>query len=194
MDAPALPESEPSSISTLVERAARGDGAAEADLCSRFTPAIRAYASRRLRSPDLVDEFVQDVHLELLLALRAGSVREPLRLGGFVLGICRNVARERARSRERRARLWEEFGGAVAALAEQAPENDTYQVARLEDCLSQLGGRAREVVRLTYVEGESGADIAARLSVSEGNLRVLRHRTLRLLRECMDTPLSWEVS
>ena len=63
---------------------------------------MRLFARRRLRTPEAVEEFGQDVMLILIEALRRGRGDEPDRLGGFVLGICRNVALDRVRQKERR--------------------------------------------------------------------------------------------
>jgi RNA polymerase sigma-70 factor (ECF subfamily) len=192
-DPPALETERP--VAELVPQAAAGDRAAEEALCRRFVPAIRAFARRRLRSDDAVAEFTQDVLLVLVEALRAGAVAEPARVGGFVLGICRNLAHDRARMRERREALWERFGATVSAVeSAEAPERDRHLIAHLEDCLSQLSARAREVVRQAYVEGASNGDIAGRLSTSEGNVRVLRHRAVSMLRDCMSKRISWEAA
>ncbi|HSC86824.1 MAG TPA: hypothetical protein VLC09_06115 [Polyangiaceae bacterium] len=56
------PDPQPS-LAQLVTRAAQGDPAAEAELCVRFAPAVRAFARRRLRDRDAVDEFTQEVFL-----------------------------------------------------------------------------------------------------------------------------------
>lgn len=182
-DAPTIPQ--------LVVAAEAGDPRAEAALCARFAPAVRTFARRRLRGEDAIAEFAQDVFLRFVEALRAGAVAEPERVGGFVLGICKNIARERARAQERRAALWAQFGSALASV-EEAPELAAYQLAQLEDCLSQMAQRAREVLRHAYVEGASAAEIAARLQTTEGNVRVVRHRALEALRTCMTQKVSWE--
>jgi DNA-directed RNA polymerase specialized sigma24 family protein len=38
--------------------------------------------------------------------LQSGSVREPEAMGGYVLGICRNLTLDRVRQRKRREELW----------------------------------------------------------------------------------------
>jgi DNA-directed RNA polymerase specialized sigma24 family protein len=48
-----------------------------------------------------------------------------------------------------------------------------------------LSRRARDVVRGTYFDDLDGAALARRLDTSEGNVRVLRHRALHALRDCM---------
>ena len=98
-----------------------GDRGAEATLCRRFLPAVRLFARRRLRTPDAVAEFSQDVMLLFIEALRRGAVEDPDRLGGFVLGICRNLALDRVRQRERRESLWQQYGAAWTDLGADAP-------------------------------------------------------------------------
>jgi RNA polymerase sigma-70 factor, ECF subfamily len=181
------------SAAQLVRAAAAGDRAAEALLCQRFGAAIRTFARRRLRGADAVEEFAQDVLLQLIAALRARAVEDPERVGGFVLGICRNLARDRARMQERRAELWAQFGVVLAALEDEQEETRGREIAQLEDCLSQLSERSRDVIRYAYVDGESAPEIAARLAISEGNVRVLRHRTLHALRDCMSQRIFWEL-
>lgn len=172
-------------LAEQVRAAAAGDRAEEAALCARFAPAVRTFARQRLRSPEAVEEFAQDVLLLVLQALRAGSVSEPERFGGFVLGVCRNVARERARTRERRDALWQAYAPGLAFLEADSPQTSADEVALLEDCLGQLSARARVVVSQAYVQGESSQQIAERLGVQEGHVRVLRHRALGALRDCM---------
>ena len=192
MLAPTVTTPEP--LTELVRRAANDDREAEAELCRRFTPAVRAFARRRLIGSDAVDEFAQDVLLVFIEALRSDRIDEPEQLGGFVLGICRNLALGRVRQRERRASLWERFGGAFASFSVPVSPELPYAVALLEDCLSQMSHRAREVVRLGYLEAKSHADVARELEISEANARVLRHRTLESLRECMGGRISWEAT
>lgn len=187
----AAPNPTPRPLSVQLARVASGDRAAEAMLCERFVPAIRLFARRRLRTKDAVDELVQDVLLIFVEAMRRGAVEDPERIGGFVLGICRNLARDRAKQRERREQLVEQFGADLVPLDADAPSTGTDETMRLEDCVSSLSLRARTLLHLSYYESKSHHEIAAELEVSEANARVMRHRTIEALRECMKKPLSW---
>ncbi|HEV8551298.1 MAG TPA: sigma-70 family RNA polymerase sigma factor [Polyangiaceae bacterium] len=190
-----MPEPSPLEPHTdLVLRAGRGDRSAATSLCLRFAPAVRAFARRRVLHTEAVDEFTQDVMLILVEALTTAKLEHPERLPGFVLGICKNLARDRARQRERRTALHEEYGTALAGLTPEVSEKPTYEIMHLEDCLSSLSERARQLVRLAYAESKSPADIAQALSLTDGNLRVLRHRTLGALRDCMSRRISWEAA
>ena len=183
---------EESSLVDLVTRAGEGDRQAESALCARFAGAVRLFARRRLRSSDAVEEFAQDVMLLLIESLRGRTVAEPARLGGFVLGICRHLSLDRVRQKERRETLWQQHGVTMESLAVAPPDHASYEFIHLEDCLSQLTARSREVVRLAYVEACSADEIAERLQLTAVNARVLRHRTLQSLRTCMSKRISWE--
>ncbi|MBZ0233382.1 MAG: sigma-70 family RNA polymerase sigma factor [Deltaproteobacteria bacterium] len=153
---------------------------------------MRTFWRRRLRGTE-VDELTQETMLRFVQAMRRGAIADPERMGGFVLGICRNLARERVRTAERRAALFAEFSTALASL-EDEPELARYQFAQLEDCLSQISQRSRDVIRHAYIDGHSAAEIGERLAMSEGNVRVVRHRALEALRTCMAEKIFWEVA
>lgn len=187
-------QSEATDAATLAARAMGGDRAAEARLCLRLSPAIRAFARRRLRSQDAAREFQQEVLLIFVEALRNGRVEEPARVAGFVLGICRNLALDRARERERRGKLWELYGDSVSACDVVQPTEVTVEIMRLEDCLTELSQRARDAVWLSYGELLSHSEVSSRLGISEGNARVLRHRALHALKQCVALPKRWEAT
>lgn len=180
---------EPAPYEPLVLQAFAGDARAERELCRRLLPAVRAFAARRLRSSS-VDDFAHDVLLLFVEALRAGRITEPRRAAGFALGICRNLARERARSSERRSRLAAELGLTEADLSSWDRPHDVRR-DHLEDCYSQLAERARRVLRSTFCDDQSDDEIAAALALTEANVRVIRHRSLAMLRSCLEKPVSW---
>lgn len=173
----------------MVLRALAGDVSAERELCQRLLPAVRAFAQRRLRRAS-VEDFTHDALLLLVEALRAGRIVEPARIAGFALGICRNLARERARSAERRAELTAQHGLTEADLVTWDRER-LVRRDHLEDCYSQLSERARNVIRATFCEDAADAEIASTLTVSAANVRIIRHRSLAALRDCLEKPISW---
>lgn len=170
-------------------RAIGGETSSESEVCRRLRPAIAAFAHRRLPYA-AAEDFVHDVLVVLIEAMREGRVQDPERLASFSLGVCRNLARERARTVERQGHLLGQFGLTQGGLAEADPSPGLYR-AKLEDCLSQLTMRARGVIRASFAEDLPDADIASTLELSEGNVRVIRHRALAALRECLERPISW---
>jgi RNA polymerase sigma-70 factor (ECF subfamily) len=169
---------------TIVERIASGAAGAreaEVELCRRYAPRIRLYGLRHLRDEDRAGDLVQAVLLAVLVAVRAGRVDDPGRIDRFVLGTCRNVA---VRVRQTQARA-----ESVASLDEvPAEEAEPVDLEALVRCLAGLDARGRMVVLLSFHEGHSADEVAARLGVTTGNARVLRHRAVAALRRCIDEP------
>jgi RNA polymerase sigma-70 factor, ECF subfamily len=173
----------------VVLRAIAGDRGAEREICARLMPAIRAFALRRLRASS-ADDFAHDALMLFVEALREGRIQDSSRVAAFALGICRNLARERARTQERRRELMDRYGLTDADLAAwDAPI--TVRRDHLEDCYSQLTDRARRVIRATFCHDDADNDIARALSISEANVRIIRHRSLAALRSCLEKPISW---
>jgi RNA polymerase sigma-70 factor (ECF subfamily) len=159
------------------------DVGAEAELCRRLAPRVRLYGLKHLRDPHAAADLAQQVLLVALQRLRAGELREPERLAAFIFGICRMVVLELRRGVARRERLLRtyEADAAPADVADE-PRPDT---TRLRDCLQRLAERERSVLMLSFFDEQPAQQVAAALGLSEGNVRVIRHRALQRLRDMM---------
>jgi RNA polymerase sigma-70 factor (ECF subfamily) len=156
---------------------------AEAEFCRRMAPRIRLYGLRHLRDEPSADDLVQQVLITTLEALRAGRLRECEKLASFVLGTCRMTVLDLRRGTQRKQRLLEQFGPDLLAPVPPAmPFLDQAQLAR---CVQSLNERERAAVVMTFYDEQTGADVASFLGVSEANVRVIRHRAIHQLRDCM---------
>jgi RNA polymerase sigma-70 factor, ECF subfamily len=158
------------------------DTEAEAELCRRFDRRIRLYGLRHFRSDAMADDLVQEVLVLAIESLRNGRVREPERLASFILGSCRMVARGARRGQARRERLLDQYGIPTPIACEPAAQLD---LERLRGCVAKLSQRERTVVILAFYGERSGDEIAADLSMTLGNVRVVRHRAIGHLQQCM---------
>jgi RNA polymerase sigma-70 factor (ECF subfamily) len=168
----------------LVRRIGSGhDREAEGELYRRMAPRVRLYGLRHLRNRPAADDLAQQVLMTVLEALRAGRLREPERLASFTLGTCRMTVLELRRGARRRERLLTQFGPDVLVPVQSSgPQLDRDQLSR---CLGALKERERSVVMMTFYDEETGADVAGYLGLSEANVRVIRHRAIHRLRQCM---------
>ena len=168
----------------LAQQIGSGSGReAEAEMCRRLAPRIRLYGLRHLRDVHAAEDLTQQVLITTLEALRAGRLREPEKLASFVLGTCRLTVLNLRRGAQRKQRLLEQFGADLPASFQ--PRIVRLDHDLLQRCMQNLNERERTVVAMTFYDEQTGADVAAFLGVSEGNVRVIRHRAIRQLRECM---------
>jgi RNA polymerase sigma-70 factor (ECF subfamily) len=160
-----------------------GTGAprAELALCQRFAPRVRAYGLRHLHDAERARDFVQVVLMAVLEAARAGRIEDPARLDRFILGTCRNTA---LRTREQSIRSQPLSDELLAVLGSEPRE--FVDTRALFACFEVLEVRAKQVMMLTFVEDKSADEVAAALTITAGNVRVLRHRALAALRQCLD--------
>jgi RNA polymerase sigma-70 factor (ECF subfamily) len=157
------------------------DRAAETELCRRFAPRIRLYGLKHLRDEERARELVQAVLVAVIEALRSGRVEDAERLDRFVLGVCRNVT-SRARQVEARAVATDTSELDIGTVM---PSVAALDFGALMECLARLEERARTVLHLSFYRDKSAEEIAAVLETSAGNVRVVRHRAVAQLRECM---------
>src|SRR5262245_29465088 len=160
-----------------------GDPEAEAELFRRMTPRIRLYGLRHLRNAHAAEDLAQQVVLTTLEALRAGRLREPEKLTSFVLGMCRMTVLDLRRGARRREQLMERFGADLPMSDLSSPPRLDHE--QLSRCVQGLRERERTVVVMTFYDERTGADVAGFLGISEANARVVRHRAIHQLRECM---------
>lgn len=166
----------------LASRVTQGERDAEAELCRRFAPRILAYGRKHLRSDERAGELVQSVLVAVIEALRAERVEHPEHFVRFVLGTCRHLA-----DRIRR-------GDARIEPVDAMPELATWTDVELLDfesiarCVQQLEPRAWTVLHLSFYRERTAEEIAATLSTTAGNVRVVRHRAIAQLRRCVEQP------
>src|SRR5262245_21840640 len=160
-----------------MEQSRQGDSSAYEKLLVRLTVALRAAVRGRATSAGLEPE---DVVQEALLALhlkRSTWVRGTP-VAPWVAAIARNKIVDALRRRGQRTEV------PIESVMEtlQSDEREHEGLAHdLERVLGKLNERQREVVRAVSLEGHSAQEVALRLQMSEGAVRVTLHRSLRTL-------------
>ena len=171
----------------LVHRIAAAPGGddvvAETELYRRLAPRVRLYGLKHLRDGQAASDLVQQVLMLTLERLRAGKLRDAERLVSFVFGTCRMTVLELRRTGARRERLLGLYADDVP-IADPAA-SPRLDHARLAGCLDRLSERERAVLVMTFYDDQPAKDVAAALGLSEGNVRVIRHRGLERLRDCV---------
>jgi RNA polymerase sigma factor (sigma-70 family) len=154
-------------------------------LWSRFHARLLILGMRRLGSRADAEDMAQDALQRVTKALDDHRLREPGALPAFVyqtaLHVCQQSLRKRYRERralEGYARSSVEESGVGHALTDLIDE-ERRRVVRL--ALQSLGRDDRELLEQLYTRDADPDELAARLGISAGALRVRKHRALQRL-------------
>ena len=153
------------------------------ELYRRFAPRVRLYGRRHLQNDAAADDLAQEVLLLTIERLRRGEVRKPEDIGSFILGTSRMMAQSERRVARRREALTTRFMDTTVETA--ASSFASLDAPRVAACLRDLAERDRLVVLLTYYADREAPRIAEDLGISPGAVRVIRHRAMTRLRDCV---------
>ncbi|HRP07981.1 MAG TPA: RNA polymerase sigma factor [Gemmatimonadales bacterium] len=166
----------------LIERIARGESAALAELADRYGPDLLRYATNFLQSADDADEVLQDTFIRAERAIR-GGVR-PIQTSAWLFRITVN------RCRSRRRRFWRFVSGEAAELLIER----TASTARTDSgdwrdeiglALKQLSPPTREAFLLKHVEGLSYEEMAELTGAGIPALKMRVSRACERLRDLL---------
>ena len=103
-----------------------------------------------------------------------------------MLGVVRNVARQHIRKRTRREGLLGEYREDVVAEAGYEPARD-YRRDEVLELTKRLPKAQRKIIRCT-LDGMTTGEIADKLEMKRGTVRVYRHRAIAALRGLVRIP------
>jgi RNA polymerase sigma-70 factor, ECF subfamily len=164
----------------LMRAANRGDAAAYNGLLTSLVPALRAVARRGLARAGLSADDAEDIVQEILLAvhLKRHTWDESLPFAPWIRAIARNKLIDAMRRRGRRTFV--PIDDFVETLASDA-EEPMLVPGSLGEHLNGLPERQRTVVTAISLDGASIRDVATKLNMTEGAVRVAHHRGIAAL-------------
>lgn len=166
----------------LVIQAQQGSEAALERLLRIWYPTLLGSAMRMLRNDDAAKDVVQETLLRV--AQNLPSLRNPLAFGKWA----RQILLRCCLAHFRRERIDGRRDGEMESLTMIAPDADPEARAisgssELVEAIESLGTTSREVVRMHYFFDLSLREIASRVRISEGAVKVRLHRARNQLRE-----------
>jgi RNA polymerase sigma-70 factor (ECF subfamily) len=131
----------------------------------------------RLRVYDLRDEWEdlrQEVVLAMVAAARAGRLREPGAIVGFVRAVTRNKVADRLgaryRAHEMQAQPWQDLADELVDTSGRDAE-DAVRAAALWDAVEALPSEQRAAVRGVYLEGKTYEAVSAETGIPLGTMK-----------------------
>jgi RNA polymerase sigma-70 factor (ECF subfamily) len=173
---------------SALERMARGDQTALAELYDRHARPVYSLALRIVQDPSDAEDVVQDVFSQ---AWRQASRYDAARgaVGAWLL----TVARSRAIDRLRAKRVRPDVAAPAKmvrdvldpAVLQDAQLVSGEQVARVRSALAELPMPQRSALELAYYEGLTHAEIAARLKEPLGTVKTRIRLAMMKLRDAL---------
>ncbi len=145
------------------------DGGLEAVLLSNRAALLRFIRARG--GPADAEDLLQELWLKLSAIPPAGPIADPL---AYIYKIADNMMHDRRRAtfrRERRETQWTEAEAGVITEASAAPSAERIlsardELARVAQCLAELGERTDHIFRRFRIDGASQKVIAAEQGIS----------------------------
>lgn len=168
----------------LVSGIASLDRMAEAELIVRYRRGVQVILRRTVNFQD-VDDLSQDVFLLAVEKIRAGEVREPERLSGFICGLARNLAIGHLRKQspperppEDAKEVEDQSGGPLGQLLRQEDDRAVNRV------LAELSSaRDREILLRFYLKEEPKERICRDLKIGSLHFNRVLYRARERFRE-----------
>jgi RNA polymerase sigma-70 factor (ECF subfamily) len=166
---------------TLMRAALAGDGNAYHRLLQSLSNALRAAArggfARAGVAPNDLEDVIQETLLAIHLKRHTWDPSQPL--GPWVRAIAKHKLIDTLRRRGRRIEIpIDTLLDTLAAEEQVQSDLDRADAARLVD---GLNGRQKSIVRAISLEGQSIREVAEKMGMNEGAVRVALHRGLKSL-------------
>jgi len=161
----------------------------EGAVVERFWERTRLFARRRVATDSEAEDVAQETIRRVIEALREGRLRSPEALPSFVLETARNICRQRHRSVAREGRAFDRLRPWLADRESPDPLADLQSDRNrgvVRSALGRLADADRDLLRMSYYESIDTAEVARRLGVTAGAVRVRRFRALHRLRAILE--------
>ncbi|HEY7089728.1 MAG TPA: RNA polymerase sigma factor [Tepidisphaeraceae bacterium] len=176
--------------SQLVVRSRGGDAAAFEQLVGRTARWLFARLYLQVGDAHRAEDLVQETYLRAWRKL--SGLSDPKAFRGWLMTIATGVALDSAKreSRKKRGGFWRGSDQHLMKLADATPpppesiEKDEER-KRMLAVLRELPAEYRDVLTLRYLAGADYDTIGKQLALSNGSLRGLLNRGMKLLREKM---------
>ncbi|MDV3352324.1 sigma-70 family RNA polymerase sigma factor [Leptolyngbyaceae cyanobacterium CCMR0082] len=171
----------------LVVRMWEGDVSALGSLYDRYGSLVYSIALKGLRRVSEAEDLTQEVFLKLMRTRSYNPRRGSLASYLTTLTRSRVIDRLRAQSTQQKyLSQWHQNQFSVDSATPMKHITQQERRALVREALTTLKAQQREVLELSYYEGQSQRDIAERLGVPLGTVKSWARRGLLQLRKQLD--------
>ena len=157
-----------------------------AGLVQEYQASLRVFVRSLGVDPDWVDDLAQDAFVTAYREL--SSYDSDRDFGKWLRGIARDLVRNEMRKQGRHCRILHEgLSQHLLSLADKGEDqSDDTKLTALRDCVEQLPGKSRELVRSRYYEGWDATVLADKFEMKAATVRQTLLRIRRQLYQCIN--------
>ena len=148
-------------------------------------PSVAGYLHSLAGDRDVSENLLQDTALTLLRKFEQYDSERPFLPWALGFARVQLLTHRRDASRSRAVALEDELLERFTALWAEVEVSVREEQQALEICLGRLAPRAAELVRLRYLEALNATQMAQRLGLAAGSIRVQLQRIREQLRDCI---------
>jgi RNA polymerase sigma-70 factor (ECF subfamily) len=151
--------------------------------------AVSSFLRTLVPDPDQCQDILQQV--AVVVVRKFHEFDRSRSFNAWTIGIAKQeVLALRRRQRSNRLIFSDDMVERIAETYQRVLGDQASDAAdALEDCVQKLQGRARTVIGCHYSDGMKTVDIARRLQMEHGAVRMLLSRARKFLRECIERQL-----
>lgn len=164
----------------LVLRIQNGDDSALEQLYAFFEKGVRYFFLRAL-GPEELDDRVHDCFVIVAEALKAGDLREPARLMGYIRTVVRRQIAAIIQESVSKRRTHVDFADSLFTIADWKEDPEKSVVTKQREAigrkvLKEISERDREVLMRFYVHEQSYETICNEMGLTYNQFRLLKSR------------------
>ena len=166
----------------LVQAAIKGNRDSYGLLVKNYTGFVYTMALRMTGDHHMAEDLCQDTFLKGWLKLK--KLQEPEAFPGWIATIARRTCLNAVDKRRRKMEIGEEEAVLVNLNPTLPPSYDRSRVI-LEEAISKLSLRERQLITLSYFQELSSAEVAEVMEIPPGSVRVYLLRARTKLKEIL---------
>lgn len=156
-----------------------------AALWTAAQPTVAAFVRTLMPDFQQAEEILQRVAVMLVRKFDDYDSRRPF--AAWAIGFAKNEVLYFRRQQATDKHLFDDtLVEKIAVTYEQLVDEVDPMRQALANCVEELRGRSRRVIELRYVRGFTSEEIAKKMDLKSGAVRVLLHRVRAMLRECIE--------
>lgn len=169
-----------------LRKAQEGDLKSIEEICAATWEPLYRYIYYKVQNREEAEDIIQDTYVKAFHYIQNNNM-EAENYIGFLKTVSLNVLRDKWRQNKRRGpNVNLESVNPIEAAAVDDPTDISIHRMSIEDALNKLNSEQRKVIELRILLGYSVAETAKIMNMTEINVRVLQHRSLKILSELLD--------